>query len=192
MDLPADFVLKDKSIRLEKWWEDGVDASDLHRDANAAPVLPRIHHHFEQALQKHQPLFDELDDLDSNLWILEPSLPARRCSVERRIALWEGGASMVIVLDPENARGIPVMVRFLGVTLATMKAAANAAADRHVRDACAEGVVDWRTSFAKFVSEDDEDAKRNKNHKQIQSDKELTNSKRWSKERSIRENLEMW
>lgn len=191
MDLPSEFALEDTSIRLEKWWEqDGADTTNNSQSVG----LPRIHHHFEQALHKYQPLFDELDDLDSHLWILEPSLPARRCSVERRIALWEGGASMVIVLDPENVRGIPVMVRFLGVTMATMTAAANAAAAGQGGDgSSAGGVVDWRTSFADFVAEDGggEDKKHNSS-KQSLSDKEPTKHKRWSEERSIRENLELW
>ena len=101
MDMPAEFVLEDKNIRLEKWWEEdhGVGGREAAVDtistnnnnalvAVAKGALPRIQHHFEQALQKYQLLFNELDDLDSHLWILEPSLPARRTSVERRIALW--------------------------------------------------------------------------------------------------------
>lgn len=101
MDMPAEFVLEDKNIRLEKWWEEdhgvggaaAVDAVSNNNNAHAAAevakgALPRIQHHFDQALQRYQLLFNELDDLDSHLWILEPSLPARRTSVERRIALW--------------------------------------------------------------------------------------------------------
>jgi len=180
MDMPSEFVLEDKNIRLEKWWEDGTNTA-----SNNTETLPTIQHHFEQALIKYQPLFNELDDLDAHLWILEPSLPARRCSVERRIALWEGGASMVIVLDPENARGVPVMTRFLGVTKATMLAAANASGDNN-RD-----FVDWRTSFAEFVAEDNkqEDSKKKSQGK---SEDKPANTKRWSEERSIRENLELW
>jgi len=180
MDMPSEFVLEDKNIRLEKWWEDGTNTA-----SNNTETLPRIQHHFEQALVKYQPLFNELDDLDAHLWILEPSLPARRCSVERRIALWEGGASMVIVLDPENARGVPVMTRFLGVTKATMLAAANASGDNN-RD-----FVDWRTSFAEFVAEDNEQED-SKKKSQGKSEDKPANTKRWSEERSIRENLELW
>ena len=99
MDMPAEFVLEDKNIRLEKWWEedmvggggaavDTISRNNNNAQAVAKGALPRIQHHFEQALQKYQLLFNELDDLDSHLWILEPSLPARRTSVERRIALW--------------------------------------------------------------------------------------------------------
>ncbi|KAL3763112.1 hypothetical protein ACHAWU_004998 [Discostella pseudostelligera] len=184
MDLPSEFVLDDKHVRLERWWEDGGATGTM------SGVLPRIHTHFDHALQKYQPLFDELDDLDSHLWILEPSLPARRSSVERRIALWEGGASLVIALDPENARGVPVMVRFLGVTLATMKAAAYARAssladsDSMVGERASD-FVDWRTSFSEFVSVED--------HKNGNSDEiDFATKQYWSEERSVRENLQLW
>lgn len=197
MDLPSEFVLDDKHVRLERWWEDGGATNTLSRAGAITSsalvmsgVLPRIHTHFEHALQKYQPLFDELDDLDSHLWILEPSLPARRSSVERRIALWEGGASLVIALDPDNARGVPVMVRFLGVTLATMKAAANARAasvadsDSMVVERASD-FVDWRTSFSEFVSVED--------HQNGKSDEvDIATKQYWSEERSIHENLQLW
>ena len=111
---------------------------------------------------------------------------------------------MVIVLDPENPRGVPVMVRFLGVTMATMTAAANAAAapNGNQKEDAGAAVVDWRTSFADFVAEDNEqlDAKQRSENKtskgKSKSDNSqestMTNQKRWSQERSIRENLELW
>ena len=201
VDLPSEFVLDDKHIRLERWWEDGCATTSTASRAGSAAVsgpvlsgvLPRLHKHFEHMLQKYQPLFDELDDLDSHLWILEPSLPARRCCIERRIALWEGGASMVIALDPENARGVPIMVRFLGVTLATMKAAAvvnsrisavATSASEVVNVERTKEFVDWRTSFSEFVSLGD-----GRNGKSEEPD---CATKYWSEKRSIRENLEVW
>lgn len=195
MDLPSEFVHDDKHIRLEKWWEDcrATGKASLGGETSAAAtngVLSRIHSRFESDLQKYQLLFDELDDLDSHLWILEPNLPARRCSVERRIALWEGGASMVLALDPDNPRGAPVMVRFLGVTLATMKAAANAQARADsgvgaVRTDRSGDIVDWRTSFAEFVSVDDD--------RNFQSGMNVLAKKQfWSEKRSVRENLGLW
>lgn len=198
MDLPSEFILEDKHLRLERWWEDGGAICTTSRgeattsNSVLSGVLPRIHNHFEHALQTYQPLFDELDDLDTHLWILEPSLPARRSSIERRIALWEGGASMVIALDPENARGVPVMVRFLGVTVAAMKAAnaqASIAANNdsevvNVKRARSD-VVDWRTSFSEFVSLGDD-----QNRKSEETD--FTTKQYWSEKRSIRENLELW
>ena len=220
VDLPIEFVLEDNNkrrIRPEKWWEDDLAVLDSpsngRENSSASPtttaLLPRIQHCFETALQKYQLLFDELDDLDMHFWILEPSLPARRSNVERRIALWEGGASLVIALDPDNPRGIPVMVRFLGVTTATMKAAAASGSGQGIVGAvgpATDGIVDWRVSFAEFVSEEDDcgrvvDAKKNSQGKRYTAidqnrfdDHKLTAtpSKRWSKERSIRENLELW
>jgi len=204
VDLPCEFVLE-TNLRLDTWWLDSGDnastknlpgGEDINRTgANGASnqmVLPQIHHQLTNTLDKYQPLFDELDDLDSHLWILEPSLPARRNCVERRIALWEGGASMVVALDPDNARGIPVMVRFLGVTMATMRAAANAASG-DIGGGTVEGdiskgeVVDWRTSFAEFVSEEEDGTLDS-----VASEVESTNLKRWSTERSVRSNLELW
>ena len=69
-----------------------------------------------------------------------------------------------------------------------------------------DGIVDWRVSFAEFVSEEEDcgrvvDAKMNSQGKRYTAidqnrfdDHKLTAtpSKRWSKERSIRENLELW
>ena len=194
VDLPCEFVLEGTSMRLEKWWEhDNSSSAD-----KLLPVIPKIQNDFWNALQKYQPLFRELDDLDSHLWILEPSLPARRCSVERRIALWEGGASIVIDLDPDRPRGVPVFVRFLGVTMANMKAAANAAAKgTNERGGVAEdGIVDWRASFADFVME--ENNTKNKNDSKeteegCMNEQQMPKlNKRWSENRSIRENLELW
>lgn len=110
---------------------------------------------------------------------------------------------MVIVLDPENPRGVPVLVRFLGVTMATMTAAANAVVAANGNQSEDAGtVVDWRTSFAEFVAEDNEqlDAKKRSQSKTIKGLKSdineestmTNNQKRWSEERSIRENLELW
>lgn len=197
VDLPTEFTLEDVTVQGgganaskstdKRWWvktmnsENGDSSSSLQEQQ----LLPRIQHHFEQILNNYQSLFDELDDLDSNLWILEPTLPARRSCVERRIALWEGGASVVIVLDHEKPRGVPIMVRFMGVTASTIKA---------VGGGCGS-VADWRASFAEFVAEDEETKNAlnaaGERQKQI-TDAVSTDKKRWSEERSIRANLELW
>ncbi|KAL3763999.1 hypothetical protein ACHAW5_000038 [Stephanodiscus triporus] len=223
VDLPLEFVVEDdnkRQIRLEKWWEDDLavlDSPSNVREGSSASatkiaLLLRIQYCFETALQKYQPLFDELDDLDTHFWILEPSLPARRSNVERRIALWEGGASLVIALDPENPRGIPVMVRFLGVTTATIKAAAASGSGQGIvgrggpREPASDGILDWRTSFTEFISEEEDFGgvgdvktnskskryKTNEQHRLDDHDSTTAPKKRWSKERSIRENLELW
>ncbi|KAL7439418.1 hypothetical protein ACHAXM_006692 [Skeletonema potamos] len=196
VDLPAEFVLEDTMQGVntdKKWWVNTNNTMDHHDDYNYVDassslqqqqLLPRIQQHFLQTINNYQSLFDELDDLDSNLWILEPTLPARRSCVERRIALWEGGASVVIMLDHEKPRGVPIMVRFLGVTMATITALGGASTGG--------SVADWRASFAEFVSEEkDEIASENQKHVTGVSIAS-SNKKRWSEERSIRENLEFW
>jgi len=193
VDLPAEFVLEDNQIKMDKWWEHGSNHATTSVKS-ARPLIPRIQTDFLQVLDKYQLLFEELDDLDSHLWILEPSLPARRCSIERRIALWEGGASMVIVLDPERPRGVPVLVRFMGVTLATMKAAASVAGK--VANSNEKDVIDWRVSFARFASDEAQlDSTSNKQSDENNSGRAnhiCMNNGRWSEGRSVRENLELW
>ena len=215
VDLPNEFVLDDivqgmNNMNVNKWWVHSGDNSDDEDDidnnnkTNGAPsssssslsqyhqqLLPRIQQHFEKTLNSHQKLFDELDDIDSNLWILEPTLPARRSCVERRIALWEGGASIVIVLDHEKPRGIPIMVRFLGVTTAMINAVGGG-------NGVVGSVADWRASFADFVAQDETTTEEDGKKRKRAADDENNNSnnndnkKRWSEERSIRENLELW
>jgi E3 ubiquitin-protein ligase FANCL len=161
LDLPEEFTLVDDDLRLEKWWHD-----DKH------DVLVEIQKRFQQGIDIYQPLFDELDQLDANLWVLEPSLPARRSSVERRIALWEGGASLVLVLDAEKPRAAPTLVRFVGLTVAAMKAAQASKGDRMDVEA-----KDWSSSFAEFIAE---------------GGKDDSAVKHWSESRSVQENLELW
>lgn len=157
VDLPEEFAVIDDNLRLEKWWDD-----------DKQHVLPEIQRRFQQGIDMYQPLFNELDELDANLWILEPSLPARRSIIERRIALLEGGASLVIVLDPEKPRAVPSLVRFVGLTAAAMKAAQPEKGDK---------AVDWSMSFSEFVAE---------------GENEGSSDKHWSETRSVQENLEVW
>ena len=189
VDLPAEFDLEDVTVQgganktstaPRKWWANTNNANEEYGDnisSSPQQLLPRIQLHFEHTINNYQTLFDELDDLDSNLWILEPTLPARRSYVERRIALWEGGASVVIVLDHEKPRGVPVMVRFLGVSTATIKAFGGSNTSG--------SIAEWRASFTEFVAEEEKDG-----GKTTQQDTGA--KKRWSEERSIRENLELW
>lgn len=67
---------------------------------------------FHEAVERFQPLFDALDDLDANAWILEPERPLRS-DIYRRLALGRH-ASLRISLDPRApARAVPEC-RFLG------------------------------------------------------------------------------
>ncbi|KAL7463532.1 hypothetical protein ACHAXS_003893 [Conticribra weissflogii] len=128
--------------------------------------------------------------------ILTVDLPAEfvRSSVERRIALWEGGASMVIILDPERPRGVPILVRFLGATMATMKAAASAAGK--TTDGIKDDGIDWRISFARFTSDEAQLEstinEQNERNNSVRDNQFCKNNGRWSEERSVRENLELW
>ena len=167
VDLPGEVDL-DRSLKLDRWWEAGGEVS--------SSVLPAIHRQISAAINEHQNLFDELDDIDSNLWVLEPSLPAGRKSVERRIALWEGGASLAMTLDPDDPRGPPVLCRFLGVTPSTLRDVAKAQGY--------EEPVDFRKSFKAFVSEEGGD--------NVDGAKLKSATKRWSRDRSVRENLDTW
>ena len=211
VDLPAEFALEDivQGVNTtntdKKWWTNNTNTNTMDRDDDyindnsssslqqrqQQHLLPRIQQHLEQTIHNYQSLFDELDDLDSNLWILEPTLPARRSCVERRIALWEGGASVVIVLDHEKPRGVPIMVRFLGVTMATIKAVGGGGGGG---TATSSSVADWRASFAEFVVEEEEEEEEEESagEKQNQVSSSNEKKKRWSGERSIRENLELW
>jgi E3 ubiquitin-protein ligase FANCL len=231
-----------RPIRLDRWWEEDDNRSSptttSSNDLTTATattttllLLPRIQQCFEITINKYQSLFNELDDIDSNFWILEPTLPSRRCNVERRIALWEGGASLVIVLDPEFPRSVPVLVRFLGVTMSTMKAAALAGCGQGITcsiskngnesssivntgNNSSDDIVDWRVSFAEFISEEEDEKeeekgsaergikkKTNNLQQQYKNDSALDSNGttkttiqkcKWSDERSVRENLELW
>ena len=62
---------------------------------------------------------------------------------------------MFILLDPEKPRAVPVLVRFVGVTAATMVAAQSTR-----DDGLSSGngkPVDWSASLADFVAEDAEE-----------------------------------
>ena len=97
------------------------------------------------------------------------------------------------MLDVDNARGVPLMVRFLGLTLSAMKAHA---VEKEKKMMMAGGkttsggedgdvvVVDWRTSFAEFISEEEEE----EDNEQDSTNRII----RWSEERSVRENLQLW
>eukprot|EP00978_Attheya_sp_CCMP212_P017950 scaffold48493_cov54-Attheya_sp.AAC.5 len=77
--------------------------------------LVMVYECWKEALGRCQGIWDELFDLDSEGWILEPQLPAPRADCTRRIALVDTGlVSMVLTLDETNPRSVPSAVRFLG------------------------------------------------------------------------------
>ena len=68
---------------------------------------------FIDCISLYQCLWDEMDDIDGNAWVLEPSLPARRSCCERRVAL-RSGLSIQFTIDPEHARSVPLTMRIIG------------------------------------------------------------------------------
>lgn len=67
---------------------------------------------FEAALQHYQQLWDGLDDLDAQAWVIEPTA-APRSVVYRRIALGHH-VSLALTLDPAQPWALPLDCRFMG------------------------------------------------------------------------------
>ncbi|KAL4418745.1 hypothetical protein ABPG77_006418 [Micractinium sp. CCAP 211/92] len=67
---------------------------------------------FEAALERHQQLWDTLDDLDAHCWVIEPSAPTRSI-LHRRIALGSH-VSLALTLDPAHPGALPTDCRFMG------------------------------------------------------------------------------
>jgi hypothetical protein len=87
-----------------------------HQSPNASRTttgLAAVVTEFIRIVSTYQTLWDDLDDIDANAWVLEPSLPARRSCMERRLAL-TSGISVHFALDPDNPRSIPLAMRFIG------------------------------------------------------------------------------
>lgn len=74
-------------------------------------TLHEILTQFEASLQKYDPFWREMAEIDSNTWILEPEKPGP-ADVSRRIALGNN-SSIQITVDPFHPRMLP-QCRFLG------------------------------------------------------------------------------
>jgi len=68
---------------------------------------------FIELISSYQLLWNELEDLDTNTWVIDPPLPARLSCTNRRIMLMQG-LSAIISLEPENPRAIPLSMRLIG------------------------------------------------------------------------------
>ncbi|KAL1921795.1 uncharacterized protein VTP21DRAFT_10437 [Calcarisporiella thermophila] len=71
------------------------------------PGIPQINHILNacrEVIQTYEPLWDVLDDLDENAWILEPDKPSRS-DLMRRLSLGNH-CSLQIELDPEMPRAL--------------------------------------------------------------------------------------
>jgi E3 ubiquitin-protein ligase FANCL len=88
---------------------------------------------FEAAVEFHQELWDSLDDLDANAWVIEPARPTRACAF-RRLALG-GHASLMVDLDPMSPSAPPLRWQFMGSEAAVVP----------LRAAMQSRRVEWRT-----------------------------------------------
>ena len=115
-DLPLEFDPKWKSGPVmpkgEIWKalsEDAVSSSS----SSSSFGLVHLYQQYRQVLSSYQVLWADLDEIDRSAWVLEPSLPANRSIVERRIAL-KPGLSLALTVDPERSRGPPLGARLVG------------------------------------------------------------------------------
>lgn len=74
-------------------------------------ALQTVLEQFGQEVDRHQDIFDALDDIDRHTWVLEPDSPNRTC-MYRRIALG-GHSSVMMKLRVEHPAGLPECT-FLG------------------------------------------------------------------------------
>ena len=74
--------------------------------------LASIVEEFIEKVKSFQCFWNELDDIDKNVWVLEPSNP-NRSFCERRVAL-QTALSIQFKIDPDNPRSVPPMMRFIG------------------------------------------------------------------------------
>jgi len=96
--------------------------------------LVSVYHHFRTTLSKYQPFWEEVSDLDTNAWVIEPSLPARKSIASRRIALLSNGrlSMSFVISDVENPRRVPSNIRFMGGAEGTEVAKLRDAVNKYV------------------------------------------------------------
>ena len=91
----------------------GKHKNSKQEKSSASCIISKIFLQYAKIIQTFQPFWNEMDDIDKNLWVLEPSLPSRRSCSERRIALREG-LSITLVIDPQRPRQSPLSMRLSG------------------------------------------------------------------------------
>jgi len=91
------------------------DTSELLKSNNSSGSIVVSFLYFVQIVSSYQQFWDEMDDIDTNLWVLEPSLPSRRSSFERRIAMSEG-VGIHLTFDPDHPRSPPLSMRLSGTS----------------------------------------------------------------------------
>ncbi|XP_065182863.1 E3 ubiquitin-protein ligase FANCL-like [Sycon ciliatum] len=81
-------------------------AFDL-RWSSKGGCLQEVYDQFTQALKLYQDFWNLMDEIDSNVWVLEPEKP-NRSALLRRIAI-SSTASVQIEVDPVKPRSLPIM-----------------------------------------------------------------------------------
>lgn len=116
-DLPMEFTPKLKGELLTKGIQN-ISTNDIININTSKPttsMITSIYHQFTARIRSLQSFWQEMDDIDSNCLILEPTLPARRSYIERRIALSET-VSIQLMFDPEHPRSTPLSMRLSGAS----------------------------------------------------------------------------
>lgn len=167
-DLPSTF--EPNWIRNAKGNDVG-DGRTLARSSSSdgsSSGLAAVVNEFIETISNYQTLWDDLDEIDSNAWILEPSLPARRSFMERRLSL-TSSVSVHFSLDPDNSRSIPLAMRFIGPN---------------------KEIGELRSAYQAYISllEQEEDGDRHDGAAPTHDHHD--EKKSWSEDISIKENLE--
>lgn len=68
---------------------------------------------FVELISLYQSLWNELDDIDTNCWVIEPTLPSKFSCADRRVML-RPGLSIAFSIEPENPRSLPLSMRLIG------------------------------------------------------------------------------
>ena len=121
----------DLPVEFEPKWK----RNSNHHHSDHMSGLAGVVKEFIEMVSTYQSLWDEMDDIDANAWVLEPSLPSRRSCSERRVAL-RTGLSIHFSLDPDNPRSVPLTMRFIGAS---------------------KDMNDLRSAYQKYISSDDQD-----------------------------------
>ncbi len=130
-DFPAEFPILTTDFPVEfnavylKGEKETYEKNDVSNEifeiaTSTKLILPSIFGSFATMISKLQPFWREMDDIDSNCLVLEPSLPARRSCVERRIALSET-ISIYLEFDPQSPQSPPLSMRLSGTSEETLQ-----------------------------------------------------------------------
>eukprot|EP00457_Paulinella_chromatophora_P009086 gb/GEZN01009140.1/.p1 GENE.gb/GEZN01009140.1/~~gb/GEZN01009140.1/.p1 ORF type:complete len:437 (-),score=59.32 gb/GEZN01009140.1/:25-1335(-) len=111
LKLPDDYPNKPPQVSCDLPLELSLSWAGPSSGRGLASVLSQ----YQAATDKLQNFFSVMEDWDSHVWVLEPSLvhgPAPRAATSRRVALAKA-CSLQVQIDPEHPRAVPEC-RFFG------------------------------------------------------------------------------